>query len=289
MTKLVIQLTNYKFEKDKKDILKNIEKKSLANEEKNKKSKKVVSNPTTKKPKAQTREKAKEKDKSNTKKTPNKVKESKTVKAKKEETKSPTKASKKDVAKKVDKPSKTTKSPKSTSSKEKKIDIDSIKVDVADENIAIVVELVKKEIKKKQKKSPKSSSLSQDEVMKLMEKSNIDIFEEADQIFEVLTQYQLMMPEIEEDNYEEINEKEFLKQLKSNKKNVDDTDEFEPEFADEEDHYDDVSSLFGNDKTANELDDDIDGEDFSYSSYDSYDESEMFQIQMNMLLKIMPI
>lgn len=113
-------------------------------------------------------------------------------------------------------------------------------------SINVVIELVRKELVKKQKKSKKIKTLTQEDVMKIMDKNKIDIFDEADTIFSILIKENIMSPDLEIDEIGETNEKDFLNQLNRSQKSKvkDDTDEIEPDFTDEMDlDYNDIKDL----------------------------------------------
>lgn len=128
------------------------------------------------------------------------------------------------------------------------------KNDISNKNMSnsvkIVIDLVESELIKKQKKDKKIKNLSQNEVIKILEKNRIDIFDEADDIFNILLNKKIIANEEKEDF--ELNslvdEAEILNEIKNSKasKNKmkikeDDSDYFEPEFSDEVDfEYDDV-------------------------------------------------
>lgn len=140
-----------------------------------------------------------------------------------------------------------------------------------DGNMQIVVDIIKKELEKKQKKNKNIKSLSQDDVMKIMNKHRIDIFEEADELFAILLNQNLMSSDIDDDDFSKIDDAEFLKEFSKASKNKqlkDDTDEFEPEFTDELDlDFDDVRS-YGIDYS----DDEYEEETFNDGYDDEYEE-----------------
>lgn len=145
--------------------------------------------------------------------------------------------------------------------------------DIKNKNIALVIELINKELKSKQKKNKNKKTLSQDEVMKLLEKKKIDIFEEVDEIFNILITKKIMSDEIEPDLNEFVDEKEIFKQLekKGSKQQIDtDTNEFVEDFTDEFDsNYD--TEILG--KLSKESDDFFEDDDESFS-FNSYDDNE---------------
>ena len=138
----------------------------------------------------------------------------------------------------------------------------------------IVVDIIRKELEKKQKKNKDVKSLTQDEVMKIMNKNRIDVFDDADELFSILLNEKLIYSDADEEDFLRIDDTEFINELsgKSSKKSKelkDDTEEFEPEFTDELDlDFDDVRS-YGIDYGPDEY------EEESYADgYDDYVEEE---------------
>lgn len=168
-------------------------------------------------------------------------------------------ADKKNKEKKAD-VKKTTKKQASTSKKKKSNNNE------YSESLNIVLDIVKKELVKKQKKNKKIKYLTQDEVIKILEKNQIDAFDDADDVFSVLLNEKIIGQDIEEDLFDEPDEKEFIKSIAKNKKNQkDDDDDVEPEFTSELDYDDFDTSRYG-----------IDYEQDEYESnmFNDYDEDE---------------
>ena len=142
-------------------------------------------------------------------------------------------------------------------------------------SMKIVVDIIRKELEKKQKKNKDVKALTQDEVMKIMNKNRIDIFDDADEVFSILLNQNLIYSDADEEDFLRIDDTEFLNELsgKSGKKNKelkDDTEEFEPEFTDELDlDFDDVRS-YGIDYGPDEYEE----ESYSDGYDDEYEEEE---------------
>lgn len=151
--------------------------------------------------------------------------------------------------------------------------------DIANENISLIISLINKDLKSKQKKDKNKKSLTQEEVMTLLEKKKIDISEEVDEIFSILMSKQIISDEIENELNEFVDEKQIYKELSKKSKQLDtDTNEFTDEFTDEND-FSDINDLVHDDKKINN-DDDFDTTDEEFYYYDgdmeeeSYDEDE---------------
>ena len=142
-------------------------------------------------------------------------------------------------------------------------------------SMKIVVDIIRKELEKKQKKNKDVKALTQDEVMKIMNKNRIDIFDDADEVFSILLNQNLIYSDADEEDFLRIDDTEFLNELsgKSGKKNKelkDDTEEFEPEFTDELDlDFDDVRS-YGIDYGPDEYEEESYSDDYD----DEYEEEE---------------
>ena len=141
--------------------------------------------------------------------------------------------------------------------------------DVADKNVALVIDLVSKELKNKQKKNPSKKTLTQEEVTKLLEKKKIDIFEVVDEIFDILISKKIMSDDIEPEMGDFVSEKEIFKQLKKGKQLDTDTNDFTEDFSDEIDTGFDTDVITKLSEEVTEYDDD--GEETTYY-YDSYDD-----------------
>ena len=162
-------------------------------------------------------------------------------------------------------------------SKEKDIKLGKVDFsDIKDKNIVLIVEMIYKELQNRTKKNPKKHSLSQEEVMTILEKKKIDIFDEVDEIFNILISKKIMSDDIEEDSTNFVDEKEILKQLKKEEKNAakqqdTDTNDFAEDFTDEIDSGDaDIINNLSN--TRDFLSDDDDEESFYY--HDDYHDEE---------------
>ncbi len=144
--------------------------------------------------------------------------------------------------------------------------------DIANKNIAIVVDLIDKELKNKKKKNSKKKSLTQDEVMSFLEKKKIDIFDEVDEVFNILISKKIMTDDIEPDINEIVNEKDIYSQLRKKGNDFVDTGivDLEETFSDEIDLNYDTDVI---NKISNEFKDfDLDDSDDEYS-YDYYDDT----------------
>ena len=146
--------------------------------------------------------------------------------------------------------------------------------DIVNENISLIVNLINKDLKSKQKKDKNKKSLTQEEVMKLLEKKKIDISEEVDEIFNILMSKQIISDEIESDLNEFVDEKQIYKELSKKSKQEDtDTNEFTTdEFTDETD-FTDINDLVHDDKKINTDDFDATDEEFYYYDNDLEEES----------------
>ena len=146
--------------------------------------------------------------------------------------------------------------------------------DIVNENISLIVNLINKDLKSKQKKDKNKKSLTQEEVMKLLEKKKIDISEEVDEIFNILMSKQIISDEIESDLNEFVDEKQIYKELSKKSKQEDtDTNEFTTdEFTDETD-FTDINDLVHDDKKINSDDFDATDEEFYYYDNDLEEES----------------
>ena len=238
----------------------------------------------------------KSKDKKNAKKETVKAKktESKTKKVEKKSTKEEISLNKKAKSKEVKNTEKekkaktnTKKTAKDKESKNKKIIEDEFDYydgldetiekdfdDIVNENISLIVNLINKDLKSKQKKDKNKKSLTQEEVMKLLEKKKIDISEEVDEIFNILMSKQIISDEIESDLNEFVDEKQIYKELSKKSKQEDtDTNEFTTdEFTDETD-FTDINDLVHDDKKINSDDFDATDEEFYYYDNDLEEES----------------
>lgn len=148
--------------------------------------------------------------------------------------------------------------------------------DVKDKNIALVLDLVSKELKLKQKKTPSKKTLNQKEVMKILEKNKIDVFEMADEFFEVLINKKLMSEDIEADISEFVSERDIYNQLKKNSIQLDTkTNDFTEDFTDEIDTGFDTDVISRISKESDEFDeDDEESASFYYGShYDTLEEN----------------
>lgn len=150
-------------------------------------------------------------------------------------------------------------------------------------SIITVVELIRSELIKKQKKNP-NILLSQDDVMKIMDKNKIDIFDEADQIFSILINEKIMSSEVANDELLEASEDDIVKQVKRKTKESelesDSTLEFEPEFIDEID-FEDAASLgidfsFEDEEEFGSFNDDYEPESSEYDDEDFDDSTDEF-------------
>ena len=144
--------------------------------------------------------------------------------------------------------------------------------DIENKNIALIINIVKKELEKKQKKNPEKKSLSQMEVMQLFDKKKIDISEEIDEIFQHLMLKKLMSDDIETDLNDYVDEKEIFKQIsneKFNKKEDLDSGELTMEFENDDSSYDTeiINQFSHNDEL-----EDYNGDDENYYYDDSYEE-----------------
>ncbi|MBR3347993.1 MAG: hypothetical protein IKG36_01070, partial [Mycoplasmataceae bacterium] len=144
--------------------------------------------------------------------------------------------------------------------------------DIENKNIALIINIVKKELEKKQKKNPEKKSLSQMEVMQLFDKKKIDISEEIDEIFQHLMLKKLMSDDIEKDLNDYVDEKEIFKQIsneKFNKKEDLDSGELTMEFENDDSSYDTeiINQFSHNDEL-----EDYNGDDENYYYDDSYEE-----------------
>ena len=144
--------------------------------------------------------------------------------------------------------------------------------DIENKNIALIINIVKKELEKKQKKNPEKKSLSQMEVMQLFDKKKIDISEEIDEIFQHLMLKKLMSDDIENDLNDYVDEKEIFKQIsneKFNKKEDLDSGELTMEFENDDSSYDTeiINQFSHNDEL-----EDYNGDDENYYYDDSYEE-----------------
>lgn len=235
-------------------------------------------------------------DKKNTKKETVKAKktESKTKKVEKKSTKEEISLNKKAKSKEVKNTEKekkaktnTKKTAKDKESKNKKIIEDEFDYydgfdetiekdfdDIVNENISLIVNLINKDLKSKQKKDKNKKTLTQEEVMKLLEKKKIDISEEVDEIFNILMSKQIISDEIESDLNEFVDEKQIYKELSKKSKQEDtDTNEFTTdEFTDEND-FTDINDLVHDDKKINTDDFDATDEEFYYYDNDLEEES----------------
>ncbi|WP_406602786.1 RNA polymerase sigma factor [Metamycoplasma sualvi] len=235
-------------------------------------------------------------DKKNTKKETVKAKktESKTKKVEKKSTKEEISLNKKTKSKEVKNTEKekkaktnTKKTAKDKESKNKKIIEDEFDYydgfdetiekdfdDIVNENISLIVNLINKDLKSKQKKDKNKKTLTQEEVMKLLEKKKIDISEEVDEIFNILMSKQIISDEIESDLNEFVDEKQIYKELSKKSKQEDtDTNEFTTdEFTDETD-FTDINDLVHDDKKINTDDFDATDEEFYYYDNDLEEES----------------
>ena len=235
-------------------------------------------------------------DKKNTKKETVKAKktESKTKKVEKKSTKEEISLNKKAKSKEVKNTEKekkaktnTKKTAKDKESKNKKIIEDEFDYydgfdetiekdfdDIVNENSSLIVNLINKDLKSKQKKDKNKKSLTQEEVMKLLEKKKIDISEEVDEIFNILMSKQIISDEIESDLNEFVDEKQIYKELSKKSKQEDtDTNEFTTdEFTDETD-FTDINDLVHDDKKINSDDFDATDEEFYYYDNDLEEES----------------
>ena len=146
--------------------------------------------------------------------------------------------------------------------------------DIVNENISLIVNLINKDLKSKQKKDKDKKTLTQEEVMKLLEKKKIDISEEVDEIFNILMSKQIISDEIESDLNEFVDEKQIYKELSKKSKQEDtDTNEFTTdEFTDETD-FTDINDLVHDDKKINTDDFDATDEEFYYYDNDLEEES----------------
>ena len=146
--------------------------------------------------------------------------------------------------------------------------------DIVNENISLIVNLINKDLKSKQKKDKNKKTLTQEEVMKLLEKKKIDISEEVDEIFNILMSKQIISDEIESDLNEFVDEKQIYKELSKKSKQEDtDTNEFTTdEFTDETD-FTDINDLVHDDKKINTDDFDATDEEFYYYDNDLEEES----------------
>ena len=238
----------------------------------------------------------KSKDKKHTKKETVKAKktESKTKKVEKKSTKEEISLNKKAKSKEVKNTEKekkaktnTKKTAKDKESKNKKIIEDEFDYydgfdetiekdfdDIVNENISLIVNLINKDLKSKQKKDKNKKTLTQEEVMKLLEKKKIDISEEVDEIFNILMSKQIISDEIESDLNEFVDEKQIYKELSKKSKQEDtDTNEFTTdEFTDETD-FTDINDLVHDDKKINSDDFDATDEEFYYYDNDLEEES----------------
>ena len=147
--------------------------------------------------------------------------------------------------------------------------------DIVNENISLIVNLINKDLKSKQKKDKNKKTLTQEEVMKLLEKKKIDISEEVDEIFNILMSKQIISDEIESDLNEFVDEKQIYKELSKKSKQEDtDTNEFTTdEFTDETD-FTDINDLVHDDKKINTDDFDATDEEFYYYDNDLEEESD---------------
>lgn len=156
--------------------------------------------------------------------------------------------------------------------------------DITNENISLIVNLINKDLKNKQKKDKNKKSLTQEEVMKLLEKKKIDISEEVDEIFNVLIYKKIISDEIESDLNEFVDEKQIYKELSKKSKQLDtDTNEFTDEFTDEND-FNDINDLVHDDKKINDDDFDTTDEEFYYYNdleEESYDDDEDEELETN--------
>ena len=144
--------------------------------------------------------------------------------------------------------------------------------DIENKNIALIINIVKKELEKKQKKNPEKKSLSQMEVMQLFDKKKIDISEEIDEIFQHLMLKKLMSDDIEKDLNDYVDEKEIFKQISSekfNKKEDLDSGELTMEYENDDSSYDTeiINQFSHNDEL-----EDYNGDDETYYYDDSYEE-----------------
>lgn len=173
---------------------------------------------------------------------------------------------------------KSSKAKKPTSKKNKKEDIDfdnefgdlsSSYSDIENKNIALIVDLVKKELKKQQKKDSSKKTLSQEDVLKIFEKKRIDISEEVDEIFSVLISKQIISDEIEEELNDFIDKKDVYKEISSSKsKQIEtDTNDFTEDFNDETD-----ITKIGDLDIESDVEDEYDEE--SYYFYDNMEETQ---------------
>ncbi|MBD5422886.1 MAG: RNA polymerase sigma factor [Mycoplasma sp.] len=150
--------------------------------------------------------------------------------------------------------------------------------DIENKNIALIIDLVYKELKNKQKKNKNKKSLTQDEVMKIFEKKKIDISEEIDEIFSILISKQIISDEIEADLNDFVDEKQIYKELSKKSKQLDtDTSEndFVEDFTDETDLVE-ISELIPEDKSSN-FEEDYSNGDEEYYYYESEPEEENYE------------
>lgn len=198
------------------------------------------------------------------------------------------------------------KSSKTKKAKNKKEDIDFDKEfgdlsssysDIENKNIALVVEMVKKELKKQQKKDSNKKALSQEDVLKIFEKKKIDISEEVDEIFSVLISKQIISDEIEEELNDFIDKKDVYKEISGSKSKQLETDnnDFTEDFNDEtditkigdldiesdvEDEYDEESYYFYDDNIEETQENEYDSEEeqnqneFVFEDYSNLDTGE---------------
>lgn len=242
--------SNLKLKTNKKDVAKTDKKETLKDNKKETKEIKVV-----KKDNSLTK---------NKKSTPKDKQENKKTKDKKESLKT--------------KDQKTSKVKKDSSKTNKKEEIDFEKEfgdlsssysDIENQNIALIVDLVKKELKKQQKKDLNKRTLSQEDVLKIFEKKKIDISEEVDEIFSVLISKQIISDEIEEELNDLIDKKDVYKEISSSKsKQIEtDTNDFTEDFNDETD-----ITKIGDLDIDNNVEDEYDEE--SYFFYDNMEETQ---------------
>lgn len=130
----------------------------------------------------------------------------------------------------------------------------------ANPSLMLVVDLIRRELTKKRRKAPQSAIFNQDEVMKIITKHRIDVFDAADELFALLIDQNLMSSDVDEAELSKIDDSEFLKELKPPKRTKaqakDEPDEFEVEFTDEVDlDFDDVRN-YGIGYDADEYEDD---------------------------------
>lgn len=160
--------------------------------------------------------------------------------------------------------------------------------EIQDKNIQIIISLLEKELKSRKKKNSKKKTLSQDEVMEILEKKKIDIFEEVDSIFNILLTRKIMSSDLDDD-LNDIDEKDIYKEL--SKKSFKDlekesnTDLLDDEFVTEEldSSYDtEIISNLSKDSESKYLSDEFDeysyynygeSDDDNYEEYDDQDET----------------